>query len=271
MAKTIRVTTLALALVLAPALARAQLGIYQAHTPAVGERYYVEFSFGYWDPSPGINISSNALQVVGTQIDGVTDLGFTQKKVPDLHFILRPARKHKIKFEYLPVSYSADAIVTRTITFQGHSYPLGVPVTSSLDWKTYRFGYEYDIVYRDRGFLGVTGTIEYVRVQANLRSPFASGALDDRTPVPAVGATARVYPARNFALTGEFGLFKLVKSTIANVSGTYVDYDLYGTLNFTDNVGVQGGYRSRDVTFDVTDAWGRLKLRGLYFRGVVRF
>jgi hypothetical protein len=271
MAKTLRLTVLVLALVLAPALAHAQLGIYRANNAAIGETYHLEFSYGWWDPAPLISFATGELQAIGTQIDGVSDLGFQQRRIRDLHLVVRPAKKHKIRFEYLPVSYTAETTLPRTLTFNGKDYTLGVPVSSTLDWKTYQFGYEYDIVYRDRGFFGVMGAVEYAHLQASLDSPVAQGAIDERTPIPSLGATARLYPARFVSVTGEVSLFKVVKSSIVNASGTYVDYDLYGTVNFSDYLGVQGGYRSRDVSFSVTDTWGALKLKGLYFRGVVRF
>jgi hypothetical protein len=271
MAKTTRLSCLVFALVLTPALAHAQGGLYQVRNPAVGETYHLEFSFGLWDAAPGITLATDAVQVAGAQIDGVADLGFVQKKVPDLHLVLRLARKHKIRFEYLPISYAADAVVTRVITFQGISYTLGVPISSALDWKAYRFGYEYDMVYRDRGFFGIIGTVEYAKLRASLVSPFASGSLDERAPIPAIGTTARVYVTRNVAASGEVSIFRVPHELIQNASGHYLDYDVYGTANFTNNAGVQGGYRSRDAWFESAGSSANVKLKGWYFRGVVRF
>jgi hypothetical protein len=271
MAKTIRLTTFVLAVVLAPALAHAQLGIYRPQNPATGERYNIEFSYGFWDPSPAIVIANSALNLVGTEIDGVTDLGFQRNKVRDLHLILRPAKKHKFRFEYLPISYAAQSVLTRTVTFGGVSYTRDLAVASTLEWKAYRFGYEYDLIYRDSGFLGVIGSVEYAQVRASLTSDLASGSVDERKPIPAIGAIARGYLVRNVSMTGELSWFKLPNGLIANTQGHYVDYDVYGTVNFTNSVGVQAGYRSRDAWFTASDTTANLKLKGLYFRGVVRF
>ena len=54
-------------------------------------------------------------------------------------------------------------------------------------------------------------------------------------------------------------------------AGQYFEMDVYGTLNFTDNVGVQGGYRSLAVKYQIDEDFGDLKLDGFYFNGVVRF
>jgi hypothetical protein len=262
---------LVLALVFAPALAHAQLGVYQVQNPATGERYNVEFSYGFWNPTPAITIGSNPVPVVGTEIDAVADLGFQQKKFRDLHLILRLAKKHKFRFEYLPVTYASEAVLTRPITYRGVSSTVGLPVNSSLDWKAYNFGYEYDLLYRDRGFLGVIGEVKYTRIRATVASPAGSATAEERAPIPALGVIARGYLARNLSLTAEITAFSMPDNVTDKFTGRYVDVDLYGTLNFSDSVGVQGGYRSLDGKYRASDDYGNLKLKGLYFRGVLRF
>ena len=74
----------------------------------------------------------------------------------------------------------------------------------------------------------------------------------------------------NISITGEFTFFKL-PDIDEDYSGQYFDFDLYGTVNFTDNFGAQGGYRSFDVFYKIEDDNGDLQLKGLYFGGVVRF
>jgi hypothetical protein len=272
MAKTTRLTCLVLALALVPALAQAQLSIYRPSTPAAtGERYNVEFSIGMWNPTPDIIIRSGELTAIGTEINAVNDLGFAQKKLPDIHLILRPAKKHKFRFEYLPIRYQAEAVLTRTITFRGVTYSLGLPVTSSLDWKAYHLGYEYDFVYRSHGFVGVIAEVKYTSVQASVASPVASAATQQTAPIPAIGGIARGYLTDNVSITGELSGFKLPESISADTRGRYVDFDIYGTVNFSNNVGAQAGYRSLDAMYQVTDDSGTLKLRGVYVRGVVRF
>ncbi len=272
MNKTLRLTCLVVALGAVPAVAHAQLGVYRPYSnAAMGERYHVEFAIGMWNPDPALTISSTRLDLVGTEIDAVKDLGFTQKKLPEFKVVIRPATKHKIRFDYIPVSYSAEATLTRTITFQGVNYTIGLPVNSTFDWKAYRFGYEYDAVYNSRGFFGIIGELKYTQVKATVASPFASGAIDETAPVPAFGGILRVYPSRRVAITVELTGSKLPERLIKNANGHYVDFDLYGTVNATDNVGAQVGYRSLDATLHVDEDSGTLKLTGFYVRGVVRF
>lgn len=272
MAKTLRLTCVALAIALIPHLAWAQMGVYRPRTKlAIGERYNLELSFGMWNPPPDLTISSTSLNLIGTNIDAVADLGFAKKKLPEFRLVLRPAMKHKFRIGYIPITYTAEAILTRTIAFRGVTYTVGLPVTSTLDWKAYRFGYEYDLIYRDRGFFGVIGEVKYTDVQASVVSPIASASTHQKAPLPAFGAIARGYLAQNVSITGELTGFKLPAGANANTRGRWVDFDLYGTVNFNNNVGAQVGYRSLDVSFEVNDDSGALKLRGPYVRGVVRF
>ena len=272
MAKTIRLTCVVLALALVPALAQAQLPNYRPPTSAAtGETYNVEFSVGMWNPTPDIVIRSGELTAFGTEIDAVNDLGFARKKLPDIHLILRPAKKHKFRFEYIPIRYDAEAVLTRTITFRGVTYSLGIPVTSSLEWKAYHFGYEYDFVYRSHGFVGLVAEVKYTKVQASVASQDESAAMQQTAPIPAIGGIARAYLTDSVSITGELTGFKLPESVSADTRGRDVDFDIYGTANFTNNVGVQVGYRSLDTMYQVSQDSGTLKLRGLYVRGVVRF
>ncbi len=92
-----------------------------------------------------------------------------------------------------------------------------------------------------------------------------------QAPIPAIGFIGRVYASQNISITGEFSFFKLPDSISDNYRAKYYDFDLYGTVNFTDHVGAQLGYRSFDVYYKVDSDEGELLLKGPYFGGVVRF
>jgi hypothetical protein len=265
---------LALALTGAARDAAAQYrAAYPVHDPATGETYHVELGVTFWNPTPNIVISSEALGIIGSQIDAVKDLGLTKKGFPEIRLVLRPAKKHKFRFNYTPISYSAESTLTRNITFNGIKYTIGLPVNSSLNWKTYRIGYEYDFIYRDRGFFGVILEAKYTDIQVDLNSPLpgTAGYAKARAPIPAIGAIARVYPVPNISITGEVTGFKLPESINKDYKAHYVDFDVYGTVNITDHFGAQVGYRSLDVGYTVKLDSGTVKLQGPYVAGVVRF
>jgi hypothetical protein len=188
---------------------------------------------------------------------------------------LRPARRHKFRFEFIPISYSQTAAVTRDIIFNGQRYSTGVPVTSTLDWKAYRFGYEFDFITNDRGFGGFILEAKYTDVAVTLTAPGPVRPLSEydraHAPIPAIGGIARVYVIPNLSITGEVTGFRLPANLVKNASGHYVDVDVYGTLNFTNNFGVRGGYRSLDVGYAYKADNGSFTLKGIYLGAVARY
>jgi hypothetical protein len=257
--------------------AQAQFAVRGSDDRATGERYHVELGGFYWNPDPTLLVRSEALTEarIGSTIDFVNELGFEQKRFGQIKAVLRPAKKHKFRFEYTPIKYeNPNAVLTRDIVFNGQLFRISLPVAAEMHWKAYRFGYEYDLIYRSRGFFGIILEAKYTDVEARL-SQFALG-LEEfaraRAPIPSIGAIGRVYVVPNISITAEVSGFKLPESIDEDYKAHYIDFDLYGTVNFTDHFGGQLGYRSFDVFYLIDDEdEGTLKLKGLYFGGVVRF
>lgn len=241
---------------------------------ATGETYHVEVGGYFWNPTPDIGISSESLPIVGqtaTLIDFVNDLGIEKSRFKQLKVVLRPGTKHKFRFEYTPISYEAEGTIRRDVIFNGIIFPVALPVQTDMTWKAYRFAYEFDFIYRDRGFLGLVLETKYTHVEATLANIIDTQFVRARAPIPAIGVIGRVYVAPNISITGEFGGFKLPEGIDEDYRATYYDFDLYGTVNFTDNFGAQLGYRSFDVFYKIDEDQGSLELRGFYFGGVARF
>jgi hypothetical protein len=251
--------------------ASAQYSVKEASDPATGERYHVEIGGFFWNPTPDIAISSESLGIVGSDIDFVNDLGIKKTRFKQLRMVLRPARKHKLRFEYTPISYDAVGQLTADVIFNGIRFPVTFPVTTNLEWKAYRFGYEYDFISRDRGFVGLILEAKYTDVQATLSNFVATEFARARAPIPAIGGIARVYIVPNISITGEFSGIKLPESINQDYRAKYYDLDIYGTVNFTDHFGAQAGYRSFDVLYKVEKDAGDLQMKGLYLGGIVRF
>lgn len=260
-------------LLTAAAPAAAQYQKYNANTRATGETWNVEFGFGFSEPPPDITVSSKSLGIIGSEISAQTDLGMDKQWQWGLNITLRPAKKHKFRFSYGPINYSAETIMQRTVIFNGQAFQVGLPVNSEIKWAAYRFGYEYDFVYRDRWFVGLILDAKYSDVRVTLKNPFTIEFTEVKAPIPTIGGIVRVYPAANISVTGEFTGFKLPQSegVLKGYDGKWYDLDIYGTVNFTDHAGVQFGYRSIAVSFRKDHDFGDLVLKGPYLRGVVRF
>jgi hypothetical protein len=256
-------------LTIQPSVAEAQFR--PAARGAVGEDYNVEGTIAWWDPNPDLIINSESLGIPGSDIDLVEDLGIEPKRHVEFRVVLRPARKHKFRFTYLPIKYEAEAIIRRELVFNGQLYRVGLPVSTTATLTTYRFGYEYDFLYRSRGYVGVIVDLKYNDVDVELNSPIGREFTSHVAPIPTFGIGGRGYVAPNVSITGEWTFFKVPDDLSEDYGGRYFDLDIYGTVNFNNYVGAQLGWRTVDVFYEADLDRGDLQFRGWYFGGVVRF
>jgi hypothetical protein len=251
----------------------AQFRPVPTENPAIGERYHVETAIAFWNPELKLIVSSESLGIPGDAVDLVNDLGIGQTMLRELRFVVRPATKHKFRFNYLPMKFEAEAVVEREFVFNGQRYRIGLPVNTSASLKTFRVGYEYDFIYRDRGFLGLLVDVKYTDVDVQLDSPIGEEFTSQVAPIPAIGVVGRAYVLPNVSVTGELSYFRIPDSLSEQFDGggRYLDYDVYGTVNFTNNVGAQVGLRSLDAQYFQRFDNGHVNFKGWYFGAVARF
>ena len=263
-------TCLAFALLVPAAPALAQYTPRSVSNPPSGEIYHIEGAIGFWFPTADIRISSESIGIPGTDIDVKKDLGVVDQHFPEFHVTLRPARKHKFRFQLIPLSYEAQHTLTRTIVFNGQEYTIGIPVKSDLEWKAYRFGYEYDFVARDWGFVGVIFEAKYTDVGATLTSPYASEFARAQGPIPAIGGIVRVYVVPSVSVTGELSGIDI--PTIQDqYQAHYTELNIYGTWNANRYIGAQFGYRLLNVGYMFKEDTGHFIVDGVHFGVVARF
>ena len=262
---------LAIALLFVASPVAAQFTPRSLNDPATGEQFHIEGSAGFWVPTANMSISSEALGIVGSTIDFKNDLGLTDQRFSEISLVGRPARKHKLRFSYIPIEFIQESTIKRDIKFNGQLYAKGLPVNSDLLWKAYRFAYEYDFITKNRGFGGFILEAKYTDVTATLKSPIVEEFIHAQAPIPAIGGIVRFYVVPNISITGELTGVKIPDSISKEYKAHYADLDLYGTLNFTNNIGVQGGFRSIDVGYHVDSDTGSFVLKGIYFGVVARY
>jgi len=245
-----------------------------AGPPVVGEEYHLEVGYGFWNPAPSLIVNSEALGILGTDVNLVEDLGVEKKRVGKLDVVLRPGRKHRFRFQYIPIHYIVDDHqVSREFIFNGQRFNVGLPVKTDANFETYRFGYEFDFLQFSRGFIGALIDVKYTNVDVKLESPIGDEFTTAAAPIPTLGLAARGYVTSNLALNGEMSFFRVPDNLGEQIGGdgSYTDFDLNATYNFTKNIGAQAGYRSVHVFYTVDSDNGSLKFKGLYFGAVVRF
>jgi hypothetical protein len=274
----IRCLTIALFTLLTAATADAQ---FRVADPASGENFHVELGLMFWSPTPEIMIQTGALAALGTSdIDFVQEFGIENKRFTEFRGVIKTGRKHKFRVSHVAMEYTEQAVLQRTITFGGRTFPVSVPATAHLKWELWRLGYEWDFVAGDRGVVGVVTEIKFNKILAELEATdYGAEVTDVSAPVPAFGLIIRAYPHRQVSLTAEFGGFKMpgfigrrvTDAVNDDFDAKVFDLDLYGTINFGSHVGVQGGYRAVTASYLVDTDSGDLKMKGLYFGGLVRF
>jgi hypothetical protein len=263
--------TCACALALAAATpASAQFRAPQPPTP--GEDYHLEVGLNFWSPDPDLVIRFNGPQGIGDDVDFVQEFGIDTERFREFRATLKPGRKHKLRVDYVPIKYDAEAVIQRTITFGGQTFTIGAPASTAVKWDLWKFGYEWDFVSGPSGFVGAVVDLKYSKVSAEITAAgFGSEATEANAPVPGIGGIGRGYFSKNVSVTGEFTAFKMPDSFSEEIEGKFFDFDLYGTVNFGRNAGVQVGYRSITVDYAKDEDAGNLKMKGPYFGGVVRF
>lgn len=253
-----------------PARADAQYSAPAFSQEAIGEKYHVEVGGTLWNPTPFGTVQSEQFGLIGSNIDLAKDLGFERARFKDLQIVLRPAKKHRFRIEYTPVTYTSETIFRREIVFNGIRYPVNIPVNAEFDWKVWRIGYEYDFVYRSRGFVGVLVEGRITQFGAQLQSALADEFTTARAPLPAIGIVGRAYVLPNVALN-----FQVTGLKIPRISGkyeaNYYDWDIHGTVNLTNYLGAEVGWRRMTTFLVLKHDSGDLKFQGMWFGAAVRY
>jgi hypothetical protein len=264
------------AALLLPVSAWAQYGAPDLDNRAMGEDYHIEVSGNFWNPTLFGQISSEQFGLIGTDIDFENDLAYTQTRFKDFRIVLRPTKKAKFRIQYTPIEYESSTSFDRNIVFNGIAFPLSVPIETAFAWKVWRFGYEYDFFYRSRGFVGLLLEGRYTQMDARLttNSPIFSPQIDEfataKAPLPAIGIVARAYPLREVAINFEVSGFK-IPDVDPNYQANYFDWDINGTVNITNNVGVQVGWRKVTTLLVIEEDSGDVKFQGLWFGAALRY
>lgn len=264
----------ALGLLAAPATASAQYGRPAAQSAAVGEDYHIEAAYAWWDAEPSLFVNSESLGIIGTEVDLIGDLGIEKKRLGVFNLVLKPSKKHRLLFQRLPIQYATDAYpVQREFVFNGQRYRVGLPVTTTVDFTTYSFGYEYDFLYFKRGFVGANVNVKYTNIDLDLQSPIGNEFVTAAAPIPAIGFAGRGYVTRNLAVDASLTFFRMPQNLKEQIEGDgrYTDFDLHGTYNFNKNVGAQAGWRKTTIFYNQDLDTGDLQFKGMYFGGVVRY
>lgn len=212
------------------------------------EDFRIEVTGSAWVLHTFGSIQSGALPV-----DLRSDLGVEQN-TPTFFgkLVVKPARRHHIIVEGTPFNLNGRQTITRSITYRGETFDVADTVVSDAS-LTYIFGgYQYDVLSRPSGHLGLEIGGAYLNASGTLRG-LQSGltATQSQTVgLPLVGAEFRFSPIPGhpmLELNGE------AKGMALGDYGHYVQ----GTANVGVRFGpmtVEAGYRIVDADVHETGA-----------------
>jgi hypothetical protein len=220
-----------------------------------------------------LTVSTVGGLLAGSSVSAQTDLGMPRKLVEQFSLVIRPGVKHKFRIDYDPASYTSSASLARPLVFGDQVFVTGTTVATAVDWKTWRFAYEYDFIYRPRVFAGLIVDMRHDDASVALTSSTLAAATHAKSTFPDIGGIFRIYPLSDVSLTIQFtGMSLPVRwRPLTGYNGHVTDFDAYATFNFSDNFAIRSGYRSLRVVFAWDAGQDDLTRRGPYVMGVVRF
>jgi hypothetical protein len=219
----------------------------------------------YWGSTISGNIQTVTNGVSGTVLDVKNDLGMKDEDVFNGEVFLK-AGNFTFRVAYTPLKFTGDSVLSKSVVFDGTTFPAGVPVSSKLETKMVDGDVQWDLLNPNLGVvsmnLGVFLRLKYVDGSAEISSnnpvlPL-SATQDFRLPIPEVGAAAGI------------GFLKDMVRADARACGmAYSGSHLYEGDAFLSVIPfpflrLQGGYRFIDLKADENDFRGTLKIKGPY-------
>ena len=220
-----------------------------------------------WRPGPGLRLSGHDDTSQGTPIDLRDDVGMPARWQPAIRADVRFAARHRVRAEYLCVSTDGRAMLTRDLRYLGRGFAAGDTVTSSMDWRIYRLGYERTVIQRARTTAGATIDLRH----SNLGFDVGSTSGRSRIPMPAVGGTIRVVVTPRLTLQAEGSGFIVPDNDAGTFGGRFVDAGAYATWRMASTWSMRGGVRTIDIRHLGQRNEGRGRLTGLDLGAVFRF
>jgi hypothetical protein len=244
-----------------PAFSWAEFDLFNA------EDYSVEFEGRYWKPrmSGTITLVDNG---IGSEINPVDDLGMEATKgFGEGRLQVKFLEKNKFNFSYMDLKWTATKNVSKTIYFNGLTYPAGTQVESRLEAKTLKGGYEYDFLVGEHGFLGVTADVIFsdASMELNARSLNQDEIAQDNLILPLFGVNSRLVIVKWVSLSGK------VSGLPMGSHGYFLDAEASLDLNPIKYLGISVGYRYLKAHLSYRDDKSNLTFDGPFASVKLRF
>lgn len=227
----------------------------------------VEVEGRYWFTNLDSSFKSSSTSIVGTEVDLVDDLGIDDKRNFWEGRISLNLGGSKLRYAYMPMSWSGSKHITKSVVFAGKTYSASTKVDTELDVKYHRLGYEYDLVNTHDNKLGVIFDVKYFVIDANVKAD-ALGFNESesvKAPVPTIGLAMQAALPLTLNVGAEATGIKLGK-------GKYLfDGEARFSVHPVSFVTATLAYRVLKIHLEEGDDMGEIKLKGPYVMLVAGF
>ena len=175
-------------------------------------------------------------------------------------------RKNHLFVGAIPTNHSKQFVLARTIVFQGQTYDVDSTASARLQTFLFTPGYQYDIIRRKQGHLGIAVQLDVFSIKGSLNAAAqtVNGVVHSaeassstiRAPLPVAGPDFRYYLIPNsrrlFVDGNVFGMYFFGYGNFISSYGT-IGVSVNKHLNF------QGGYQLAS-RFDINSKSNRIGL-----------
>jgi outer membrane protein len=222
----------------------------------------------YWFPSLDGKLRVDEAGTIGDTVDFENDLAIEDEDYPSVEAFVGVG-KHHLDLGYTKVDYSGSNVLTRTIIFNGETYPVSSLVSSSIEYKMIDFHYQYDFINLENalaGFsLGGVFQVKYLDGEVTLKTTGLDEKEDFTLPIPMVGLNLHIGIIADI-------LEARVRGTAMTYSGDSM-YELVGDISWTPFpfIGIHGGYKTFVIDVDEEDVLLDYDMSGPYAAITISF
>jgi len=206
---------------------------------------------------------------IGTEIDFEDDVDLASDEfTPDLGFQWHFRPRQEIGVYWSDLDRSSATLAAKEIRFGDLVIPLEGRVLVGFDITTYRVGYTYFPLVKDRLAVGVGGGVRVLDITTSLTLEVLPGeipplvvaeAADVTGPLPFVNAEVRYGVSPHWRFASSLGYFDV---TIGDVKGTQVilDAEIENLVGDHFSWGFSGNYSAVDIDSETEDFLGHAQL-----------
>ena len=245
-------------------MTRWMIGVFAAGTLYAQTHIELEARGWFSDVNSTIRVERQGL---GTDIDGKDDLGFSRAAFPVGRATLSWGN-HRFSFDYTPLEFTGDRVISRTLSFNGRTYTFGTRVASTLDVNHLQLGWTYHFHLLDRMVkFGPMVEAHGFLMSGELRAPdFNVDSKEDLSVgLPTVGLSVEISPLKLFDIYG------CASGMGAGDYGHFIRSEAGVRFRPIRFVQLSAGYKTFNLRVAESNDFSRLHLRGPFVGGGFRW